>query len=188
MTLAAGWTAELGDPGQWPAVRCLCSYAGIVPKSKQTGGPDQEPVTGSVQPRCNKRLKNVVLQAVEKVRLCGPEDLRQTAQALEARGAHTEYAMAKRLVRLCKHLAVTGTIYRPKALLDPDTPKERLRDYDQSLWEKLLLKWRDKADLNDVFAAGHPLGQWRNMVRDLYALELRLPRQRGAAAPSAPTP
>jgi transposase len=180
ITLAAGWTAELGPPSQWRAVRQLCSYAGVVPKSKQTGGPQKEPVVGPVQRRCNKRFKNVVLQAVEKVRLYGPADLQQAAQQLEAQGSHVEFALAKRLVRLAKCLALTGTIYRPKALLASDTPKATLLTYYQNLWDKLLRKWKDKADLKDVFAPEHPLGQWRNMARTLYALELRLPQQRAA--------
>jgi len=188
ITLAAGWTAELGPPTQWQAVRRLCSYAGVVPRSKQTGGPDQEPVVGPVQQRCNKRLKNVVLQAVGKVRQYGPEDLRQAAQRLEAQGSHVEFALAKRLVRLGKYLATTGTLYRPKALLDPDTPKLTLATHYQHLWDKLLQKWKAKADLRDVFAPEHPLGQWRNMARELYALELRLPQQGVAHCPRALTP
>jgi len=188
ITLAAGWTAELGLPSQWRAVRRLCSYSGVVPKSKQTGGPAKEPVVGPVQPRCNKRLKNVVLQAVEKVIQYGPEELRQTAQELEARGAHTEFAMAKRLVRLGKYLVLTGTVYRPKALMDPETPKAILAAHYQSVWEKLLPKWREKADLRDVFAPEHPLGQWRKMVQELYALELRLPQPKAGQPSSALTP
>jgi len=180
ITLSAGWTAELGPPSQWHSVRQLCSYSGVVPKSKQTGGPQKEPIVGAVQQRCNKRLKNVVLQAVTKVIRFGPEELRRTAQELEARGAHTAFALAKRLVRLGKYLALTGTVYRPKALMDPDTPKATLAAHYQSLWEKLLPKWRDKADLRDVFAPQHPLGQWRHMVQKLYALELRLPQQKAA--------
>jgi hypothetical protein len=74
----------------------------------------------------------------EKIRQFGPEELRQAAQELENRGAHTEFAMAKRLVRLCKYLAVTGTIYRPKLLLDPATSKDTLATYYQATWEKLL--------------------------------------------------
>src|SRR5512136_556140 len=119
ITLSAGWTAELGPPSHWHSVRQLCSYSGVVPKTKQTGGPQKEPLVGPVQQRCNKRLKNVVLQAVQKVIRHGPEELRRTAQALEARGAHTEFALAKRLVRLGKYLVLTGTVYRPKALMDP---------------------------------------------------------------------
>ena len=99
-----------------------------------------------------------------------------------------EFALAKRLVRLGKYLAVTGTIYRPKALLAPDTPKATLVSYYQNLWDKLLKKWKDKADLKDVFAPEHPLGQWRNMARELYALELRLPQQRAPSSASASTP
>jgi hypothetical protein len=86
-TLAAGWPAELGPPSQWRAVRRLCSYARAVSKTKQTGGPDHQPLPGHVQQRCNKRLKNVVPQAVQKVLRFGPEDLRRRAQELAAQGS-----------------------------------------------------------------------------------------------------
>lgn len=178
VTLAAGWMAELGPPAQWRPVRRLSAYAGVVPRSKQTGGPQKAPVTGHVQQRCNKRFKNVVLLAVEKVRQFGPEDLRRDAEKLQAQGSHTKYGLAKRLVRLAKYLVCTGTIYRPKALMDPNTPEEALALYYQEAWEKLLLKWKGKADLKDVFAPQHPLGQWRQMAKTLYALELALPAQR----------
>ena len=141
-----------------------------------------------MQQRCNKRLKNVVLQAVEKVIQYGPEELRRTAQELEARGAHTEFAIAKRLVRLGKYLAITGTVYRPKSMMDPDTPKATLAAHYQTVWEKLLPKWREKANLGDVFAPEHPLGQWRKMVQELYALELRLPQQKAVQKTSAVAP
>jgi transposase len=188
VTLAAGWMAELGPPAQWRAVRQLSAYAGVVPRTKQTGGPQKPPVTGHVQQRCNKRFKNVVLLAVEKVRQFGPEDLRRDAQKLQAQGSHTEFALAKRLVRLAKYLVHTGTIYRPKALMDPNASKETLVLFYQEAWQKLLLKWKAKADLKDVFAPKHQLGQWRQMVQELYALELPLPAQRAARKAGASTP
>ncbi len=185
VTLAAGWMAELGPITGWRAVRRLCSYSGVVPKTKQTGGPDKEPTVGKVQRRCNKRFKNVVLQAVEKVRLWGPEDLRHSAQELEARGAHTEFALAKRLIRLAKCVVLEQNVYRPKALMDPQTPNADLAAYYQSVWDKLVSKWKSKADLAEVFAPTNPLGQWRQMVQELYALELRLPKQKAAGKTSA---
>jgi hypothetical protein len=193
VTLAAGWMAELGPPNQWRALRRMSAYAGVVPRTKQSGGPDKAPQTGHVQQRCNKRFKNVVLLAVGKVQQFGPEDLRRDAEKLQAQGSHTEFGLAKRLVRIAKYLVSTGTIYRPKALMDPNTPKEKLALYYQDAWEKLLPKWKSKADLKDVFAPEHPLGQWRQMVTELYALELPLPNQRaarktGASAPSGATP
>jgi transposase len=81
VTLAGLWTAELGPVSQGRPVRCLCSYTGVVPRSKQSGGPDKEPVVGSPHRRCNTRLKNAVLQAVQKVRQYGPVDLVQTSGA-----------------------------------------------------------------------------------------------------------
>jgi transposase len=188
VTLAASWMAELGPPTQWRAVRRLSAYAGVVPRTKQTGGPQKPPVTGHVQQRCNKRFKNVVLLAVEKVRQFGPEDLRRDAAKLQAQGSHTEFALAKRLVRLAKYLVHTGTVYRPKALMDPNTPKETLGLYYQDTWQKLLLKWKAKADLKDLFAPKHPLGQWRQMVQELYALQLPLPAPRAARKTGASTP
>lgn len=188
VTLAGGWMAELGPPAQWRAVRRMSAYAGVVPRTKQTGGPDKPPQTGHVQQRCNKRFKNIVLLAVEKVRQFGPEDLRRDAEKLEAQGSHTEFGMAKRLVRLANYLVHTGTIYRPKALMDPNIPKETLVLYYQEAWQKLLLKWKAKADLKDVFAPKHPLGQWRLMVQELYALELPLPAQRAARKTGASAP
>jgi transposase len=188
VTLAALWTAELGPVSQWRPVRCLCSYSGVVPRSKQTGGPDKAPVVGSTHRRCNTRLKNAVLQAVQKVRQHGPVDLRQTAQRLEEQGSHVEFAMAKRLLRLGKWLALNQTAYRPKALMDPDTPKATLASHYEGLWTKLVEKWKDKADLRDVFSAPRPLGQWRKMAQELYALELRLPQVRKAPKSGASTP
>ena len=39
ITLASGVAAEIGPPDSQPSVRRLSSYAGIVPRTKQTGGP-----------------------------------------------------------------------------------------------------------------------------------------------------
>jgi hypothetical protein len=145
-------------------------------------------VVGSRQRRCNTRLKNAVLQAVQKVRQYGPEDLLQSARRLEEQGSHVEFGLAKRLLRLGKYLVLNGTVYRPKALLEPDTPKDALASHYQGLWEKLIPKWQDKADLKDVFSPQHPLGQWRQMAQEFYALALRLPPVRTAQKPGALAP
>ncbi len=91
------------------------------------------------------------------------------------------FGMAKRLLRIGKYLVVNATVYRPKALMNPDTPKATVAAHYQKLWQKLVPKWKDKADLADVFSAQNPLGQWRNMVKELYALDLRLPKSNVAA-------
>ena len=188
ITLAAGWIAELGPPKQWRCADRLCSYGGVVPRSKQTGGPGQEPVTGKVGQRANKRFKNTLLQSVLKVRQHGSPEWLQTIDRLHSQGSHVDNAIAKRLVRVCKFLVTTGTLYRPKALMAAVTPKATLSDYYQSLWKKLLPKWDQKADLAEVFSPKNPLGEWRQMAREIYALDLRLPRQQGQPHASVSTP
>jgi transposase len=188
ITLAALWTAELGPTQQWRPVRSLCAYAGVVPRIKQTGGPDRAPVTGPPQRRCNTRLKNALLQAVEKVRQWDRADLLQRAQHLEEQGSHVEFGMAKWLLRLGQYLVRNHAVYRPKALMGPDTPKADLASYYQGLWGKLIEKWKAKADLKDAFSAAHPLGQWRKMVQQLYALKLPLPQGRKGQKASAWAP
>jgi transposase len=97
VTLAAGWMAELGPPNQWRPLRRMSAYAGVVPRTKQSGGPDKAPQTGHVQQRCNKRFKNVVLLVVGKVQQFGPEDLRRDAEKLQAQGSHTCHHRPKAL-------------------------------------------------------------------------------------------
>jgi transposase len=188
VTLAAGWIAELGAPQEWRAVRRTCSYAGVVSRTKQTGGPERGALVGHAQHRCNKRLKNAVLQTVEKVRQYGSPELLEQFMQLDERGAHTERLMAKRLIRICKCVVLSENIYRPKALLAETTEKQVLADYMAAAWEKILPKWKAVSDLNRVFAPENPLGKWRAMARELYGLELRLPRQRGADKPAPKTP
>ena len=45
VTLAAELYAELGDPGRQRCLKRLSSYAGLVARLKQTGGPDKEAQT-----------------------------------------------------------------------------------------------------------------------------------------------
>jgi hypothetical protein len=114
-----------------------------------------------------------------------PPELVDQFLQLDERGAHTERLMAKRLIRICKSVVLSGAIYRPKALLDEKTPKEALAAHVQAAWPKLVTKWKTTADLALVFSPKHPLGQWRDLARELYGLELPLPKRRGHARPAA---
>ena len=45
-TLASGMAAELGDPSRLSSVDSLCAFAGIVPRTFQSGGPDKPAFQG----------------------------------------------------------------------------------------------------------------------------------------------
>lgn len=74
--LAAGLAGELGDPKHLGKLDSLCAYAGIVPSSIQTGGPDSPAVQGHVSPRCNRILKDWTVQSAQKIHLYGPPELK----------------------------------------------------------------------------------------------------------------
>jgi transposase len=56
MVLSAGVAAEIGDPATQRPVNNLVSYAGIIPRVSQSGGPDAETHVGLVARRCNRIL------------------------------------------------------------------------------------------------------------------------------------
>lgn len=179
VVLAAGIVAELGEGTTWRSLRRLCSYCGIIPRVEQTGGPDQPAKTGTVQHRCNPRAKNWIVQAGSYMGKCGPAELKAQHQALQRNGQHADFIMSKRLLRISKDLMRRGTVYRPKALLAPETLPGQLASYYSDLWPRLLSKWQLLRDRwAEVFGPNCPLGQWRQMAQQLYAISLPLPNHR----------
>lgn len=183
VVLASGILAEFGDPAGWKAVRFLCSYSGIVPRTSQTGGPDKPAHTGTVQRRCNRRAKNWIVQAASSIGKCGPTELQSQYAQLQANGQHADFVMSKRLLRIFKDLVRRGTVYRPKALLSPETPTSEWIAYYRELWDRLLKKWHGLIEWEELFDPCYPLGQWRQMAQELYKLSLPLPKKRPGKAP-----
>jgi transposase len=175
VVLAGGMLGELGDPSEWRGLRQTCSYAGIVPGVEQTGGPDKPGHTTRVKRRCNRRVKNWVVQAGSQIGKHGPSPLHEQYRKLADNGQHADFIMSRRLLRIAKDLMCRGTVYRPKELLDPDTPAPVVADYYQRLWPSLLSKWSGLVDWNHLFAPEHPLGQWRQMAQELYKICLSVP-------------
>jgi transposase len=176
VVLASGVLAELGDPSQWSPLRRLCSYIGIIPKVAQSGGPDKPAQTTFVQKRCNRRAKNWIVQIGAKMGECGPVELKEQYHKLKQNGQHADFIMSKRVLRIAKDLMRRGTVYRPKALLHPDVSQAELKAHYLDLWPRLLAKWRGLISFEELFCPQSPLGQWRQMVQELYHFSLPLPQ------------
>jgi transposase len=190
ITLAAGWVSELGPPDEWPSLACLCSYAGVIPASKQTGGPDKAPQVLGVRERCNHRLKNYILQAAMKMGQMGPPELQERYRQVEARQGAAPFVLAKELLGLGKSLLRRQAVFLPAALYASDSRPEDRAAYYLQLWPKLREKWQPASLLRQAFAPETPLGQWRQMVQASYAISLPLPASAEgaglAARPSTP--
>jgi transposase len=173
IVLAAGVCSELSDDALSKAIRRSVSYAGIVPRTEQTGGPDKPAVQVRVSRRCNHRLKNMVVQCANHLGQHGPDDLRQDHARRAANGQHADFGMARRYLRMAVHLMRTGECYKPKALRD-SLGIEALRAYYLEMWPSLRAKWKRAGALEVAFHRDNPLGQWRECVEAVYQIQLPL--------------
>jgi transposase len=174
IVLAAGVTAEIGDPFQQKPLNNLVSYSGIIPRVKQTGGQEGKTYTGKVAKRCNRILKNYVVQSGLHLGLHGPDDLMADYKRRDAADQHADFGIARRYLRMALGLMRTSQIYLPPKLRNQDAePQERAGYYVMS-WPKLREKWDKLGALDAAFAQDRPLGQWRNMVQELYGIKLTL--------------
>jgi transposase len=177
ITLAAGVSAEIGPVETQPSLRRLCSYAGIIPRLKQTGGPEKAAVIGKVSRRSNRILKDYVVQCGNHLGLHGPADLMEDHRRRSAGGQHADFGMARRFLRIAMRLMRTGECYVPPEL-QHGASVEELREYYLHLWPKLLDKWVKAKAVETAFASENPLGQWRNMIQEIYEIKLPLPSQK----------
>ena len=177
ITLAAGVAAEIGPTETQPSTRRLTSYSGIVPRVKQTGGPEKSAKTGKVSRRCNHILKNFIVQCGNHLGQHGPADLKEDHQRRSANGQHADFGMARRCLRMGMRLMRNGEAYVPPELRTGATLEE-LRTYYLELWPKLLDKWVKAGAAHTAFDSENPLGQWRDRIQKIYKIELPLPKKK----------
>jgi transposase len=177
ITLAAGVAAEIGPPDSQPSVRRLGSYAGIIPRTKQTGGPEKGAKTGKVSRRCNHILKDYIVQCGNHLGQHGPADLKEDHRRRGAHKQHADFGMARRFLRMGMRLMRNGESYVPPRLREGATLEELQTYYLQS-WPKLLDKWVKSGAMHIAFDKENPLGQWRERIQDIYEIELPLPKKK----------
>lgn len=173
--LASGIAAELGDPAYLPPTASLCSYAGIVPAVTQTGGPDSAAIHLSTRPRCNRILKDWIVQGSQKIGLCGPPELKSRFTKRNANGQNASYAGARTLLRITRNLVTTQTPYLPPNARCHSASSEEIAQGALETWIKLVAKWRVIPDWQKLLSdENHPMGFWRRVVTELHSVELPL--------------
>jgi len=174
LILAAGVSAEIGDPNKQKSLTKLVSYAGIIPQIKQTGGEQGKTQVGRVGKRCNRILKNYVVQSGSHMGLHGPDELMADYKRREAREQHADFGMARRFLRMAICLMRTHQSYLPKRLRNQQCKMEERARYYHKAWPLIMDKWRRVRMLDIAFDKKMPLGQWRNMIQELYGIKLSL--------------
>jgi len=172
--LAAGVCAEIGNPNKQKSLSNLVSYSGIIPKVKQTGGTQGKSQTKKVGKRCNRILKDYLVQSASHIGLHGPEELMSDYKRRDTQGQHADFGMGRRYLRMAIGLMRTSQTYLPKSLRGKKSSIKRRGQYYLMTWPKLREKWRTLNTLDIAFDKNMPLGQWRNIVQELYGIKLKL--------------
>jgi hypothetical protein len=172
IVLAAGVTAEIGDPDMQKPLNNLTSYAGIVPKVTQTGGSEGAVYIGKVAKRSNRILKDYIVQSASHLGLHGPEELMADYKRRDAAGQHADFGIARRYLRMGICLMKTSQIYLPDRLRKNNVKPEERAGYYLMNWPYLREKWRNAGAIKTAFDQTNPLGQWRNMVQRIYDIKL----------------
>ncbi len=174
IVLAAGVTAEIGNPHEQKPLNNLVSYSGIIPGVKQTGGPQGQTYTGRVKKRSNRILKDYLVQSASHIGLHGPQELMADYKRRDAAGQHADFGMARRYLRMAMSLMRTSQVYVPPGLRKKGVDPKQRADYFLMMWPYLRDKWNKAGALEAAFKEDLPLGRWRNMVQELYGIKLTL--------------
>ena len=174
LVLAAGVTAEIGDLNEQKPLNNLTSYAGIVPRVKQTGGSNGKTYTGPVAKRCNRILKDYVVKSAYHLGLHGPPDLMADYKRRDASGQHADFGIGRRYLRMAKSLMRTSQVYLPPTLRKGNGTAQQRAGYYLTSWPYLRQKWEKVGVLEAAFTNNRPLGLWRQIVQELYDIKLKL--------------
>jgi transposase len=176
ITLCASIFAEIGSLSQVQHCDQINAYAGIVPKVKQTGGPEAPARIGGKRRSFNRALKDYTLQAGNHLYLHGPKELMEDAARRKLQGKAVDTAMARRFLRIARALTKSHNIYLPTWLRadQSETDSEERAQYILQTWPDLLIKWKRLGLHHEAFAPEAPLGRWRGIVQEIYDIELPL--------------
>jgi len=174
IVLAAGVCAEIGNPNKQKPLSNLVSYSGIIPKVKQTGGKEGQTRIGKVAKRCNRILKDYVVQSASHMGKHGPDELMLDHKRRSSRGQHADFGIGRRFLRMAMCLMKTSQVYLPGKLRSSGCPVEERAAYYLKTWDNLREKWRKADALKIAFSTDKPLGLWRNIVQGVYGIKLNL--------------
>ena len=171
LTLASSLYAEIGDPARDRGLVRLVSYAGIVARLKQSGGPDQEARTHGRSRRACVPLKRCVMDIALKMGQYGHPELKADFERRVNAHQDPRLTLGRRMLRICRHLIRHQDFFLPPSVRAA-ADKEVRREYLVRAWDKMLIKWRDTGAIREAFAEGAPLEGWRTALNELYGLNL----------------
>jgi len=168
VVLAGHIMAEYGCPDLWPHADNMASYAGIVPRQKQTGGPGKPARVGHLPLDANRILKDYLLQAAYHAGTTGSHRIREHFEQVENREGRSRLSTAKLLVRVIRAMVKSEMVYLPREILHPSGPLPNgyVASYYQDMADTLDRKWR-RFDLSGIPPEQNQMLKWKETVDDI---------------------
>ena len=145
--LASYIMAELGNPLFWGSADQISSYAGIIPRQKQSGGSAKAPVVMTLPKDCNKRLKSTFFSVVNGTQKYDHpsisinaynHDLKKHYHKVENRGGKSRTSTAKKFVRIMRAMLKKEDIYMPRT---ETMPAHQLAAWITIETQNMFKKW-----------------------------------------------
>jgi len=139
---------ELGNIGNWRTIDQIASYAGVVPRQKQSGGSGKAPVVTSSPKAANRYLKNALMTIVDVARKNQHPSYRELSMVhplkvhfdkVSLRNGSSYTSTAKKLIRIMMAILRQQTIYLPD--IKTTTP-QNYATWIEAGNNKMLQKWQ----------------------------------------------
>jgi len=165
IVLAAYIMAEYGNPLFWRSSDQMASYAGVVPRQKQSGGSDKAPVvlTLPIKQACNSPLRSSLFSAVlgiqkyehPSIAVSGyKHDLKEHAENVENRGGKSRIACIKKFIRIMKVMVTNEDLYMPRK---HEIAPQQLIAWIEIETQRMFKKW----EAYNVYPSDdNKLGEW----------------------------
>ena len=181
IVLSGGIIAEYGDTSDWRVPDQMASYAGIVCRQYQTGGPASDPVKGRLPVDANHHLKDQLLQAAyhtahnvhpawRQLGLPDEHPLYKHYHSVELREGKSRLSTAKKLLRVASAMVRDERIYLPASALNPKAPDAmpagQFVRYLQIVAQMFKTKWKGY-DLSGIPDERNQLTRWLQDTNEL---------------------
>jgi len=103
----------------------------------------------------------------------GPDDLMTDYKRRDASGQHADFGIGRRYLRMAISLMRTSQVYLPPYLRKDGYSLKDRAGYYMTAWPYFRDKWKKVGALEAAFATDRPLGIWRQIVQQLYEIELK---------------
>lgn len=177
---------EFGTPGNLPQSKSMCAYAGVVPRTTQTGGPDKGPVVIGLPQKANRRLKNAILSASfdqgnyahpagRLLPQYGRHRLQEHFIKVHSEGRRSGISTAKLMIKIVRRMVKDNSLYLPQ--------KERFDKQELAIYIETSITtiynyfgadmfYSIPENENILLQTGR---EWQNTMKGFYDIELNLP-------------